>query len=74
MQAVKNVFYKFNNFRIKCSVVRVKNASVELSLNWFLVNLLNRVFKEALSVEDFKVMIQTWKGKQCNCSFCHTSV
>ena len=36
--------------------------------------LLGRVFKEALIVEDFKLMIRTWNGKQCNCSFCYTCV
>ena len=34
-------------------------------------NILSSDFK-AVSVDDFKVMIRTWNGKQSNCSYCHT--
>ena len=51
--------------------VGIMAAIYESAKEW---NLLGRVFKEALSVEYFEVMIRTWNGKQCNCSFCHTCV
>ncbi len=56
----------FNTITYGCNSFTYQSAK-----EW---NLLGRVFKEALSVEDFKVIIRTWNGKQCNCSFCHTCV
>ncbi len=56
----------FNTITYGCNSFAYQSAK-----EW---NLLGRVFKESLSVEDFKVIIRTWNGKQCNCSFCHICV
>ena len=56
----------FNTVKYGCNSFMYQGAK-----EW---NLLSSVFKEAVSVEDFKVMIRTWNGKQCNFSYCHTCV
>ncbi len=37
-------------------------------------NILDNFIKDAASLNDFKMLIKAWKGKQCNCSYCHVCI
>ncbi len=36
-------------------------------------NILDNFIKDAASLNDFKMLIKTWNGEQCNC-YCHICI
>ena len=37
-------------------------------------NVLDNFIKDAASLNDFKILIKAWNGKQCICSYCHVCI